>query len=62
MGDEHGSLQNIEPAQLEETKEGESEDIHDDEGRGKGRIRERWVRFFCSSLNAKSSMLDSDIP
>ena len=43
MGDEHGSLQNIGPAQLEEMKEGESEDIHDDEERDKGRIHERWV-------------------
>ena len=28
----------------------------------KGRIRERWARFFRSLLNAKSDMLDSDIP
>ena len=30
--------------------------------RDKGRIRERWVRFFRSLLNSKSDMLDADIP
>ena len=30
--------------------------------RDKGRIRERWVRFFRSLLNSKSDMLDPDIP
>ena len=30
--------------------------------RDKGRIRVRWVRFFRSLLNAKSEMLDPDIP
>ena len=30
--------------------------------RDKGRIRERWVRFSRSLLNAKSDMLDPDIP
>ena len=30
--------------------------------RDKGRIRERWVRFFHSLLNSKSDMLDADIP
>ena len=30
--------------------------------RDKGRIRERWVRFFRSLLNSKSDMLDTDIP
>ena len=28
----------------------------------KGRIRERWVRFFRSLLNSKSDMIDADIP
>ena len=30
--------------------------------RDKGRIRERWVRFFRSLLKSKSDMLDPDIP
>ena len=30
--------------------------------RDKGRIRERWVRFFRSLLNSKSDMIDADIP
>ena len=30
--------------------------------RDKGRIRERWVRFFRSLLNSKSNMLDPGIP
>ena len=51
--------------QLEETKRVESQCIRD-EGerllRDKGRLRERWVRFFRSLLNAKSDMLDPDIP
>ena len=29
--------------------------------RDKGRIRERWVRFFHSLLNTKSDILDPDI-
>ena len=51
--------------QLEETKKVESQCVHDEEGRllrDKGRIRERWVRFFRSLLNSKSDMLDPDIP
>ena len=39
--------------------------IRDEEGRllrDKGRIRERWVRFFRSLLNSKSDMIDADIP
>ena len=51
--------------QLEETKKVESQCIRDEGGRllrVKGRIRERWVRFFRSLLNAKSDMLDPDIP
>ena len=50
--------------QLEETKV-ESQSVRDEEVRllrDKGRIRERWVRFFRSLLNAKSDMLDPDIP
>ena len=51
--------------QLEETKKVESQCVRDEEGRllrDKGRIRERWVRFFLSLLNSKSDMLDPDIP
>ena len=65
MGDQHGVFQNIKPLQLEETKKVESQCVRDEEGRllrDKGRIRERWVRFFRSLLNSKSDMLDADIP
>ena len=65
MGDQHGFFQNIKSVQLEETKKMESQCVRDDEGRrlrDKGRIRERWVRFFRSLLNSKSDMLDADIP
>ena len=51
--------------QLEEIKKVESQCIRDEEGRrlrDKGRIREKWVRFFRSLLNAKFDMLDPDIP
>ena len=51
--------------QLEETKKVESQCIRDEEGRllrDKGRIRERWVRFFRSLLNSKSDMIDADTP
>ena len=43
----------------------ESQCIRDEEGRlllDKGRIRERWVRFFRSLLNSKSDTIDADIP
>ena len=43
----------------------ESQCVRDEVGRllrDKGRIRERWVRFFRSLLNSKSDMLDADIP
>ena len=49
MGDQHGFFQNIKSLQLEETKKVKSQCIRDEEGRllrDKGRIRERWVRFF----------------
>ena len=65
MGDQHGFFQNIKSVQLEETKKVESQCVRDEGGRllrDKGRIRERWVRFFRSLLNSKSDMLDSDIP
>ena len=42
-----------------------SQCVRDEEGRllrDKGRIRERWVRFFRSLLNFKSDMLDANIP
>ena len=64
MGDQHGFFQNIKPVQPEETKKVESQCVHDEEGRllrDKGRIRERWVRFFRSLLSSKSDMLDADI-
>ena len=51
--------------QLEEIKKVESQCVRDEEGkllRDKGRIRERWVRSFCSLLNSESDMLDADIP
>ena len=51
MGDQHGFFQNIKSVQLEETKKVESQCVRDEEGRllrDKGRIRERWVRFFHS--------------
>ena len=51
--------------QLEETKKVESQCVRDEGGRllrDKGRIFERWVRFFRSLLNSKSDMLDPDIP
>ena len=65
MGDEHGFFQNIKSMQLDETKKVNSQCVRDEGGRllrSKGRIRERWVRFFCSLLNSKSDMLDPDIP
>ena len=65
IGDQHGFFQNINSVQLEETKKDESQCVRDEEGRllrDKGRIRERWVRFFRSLLNAKTDTLDLDIP
>ena len=64
MGYQHGFFQNMKSVQLEETKKAESQRVRDEEGRllrDKGRIRERWVRFFRSLLNSKSDMLDADI-
>ena len=55
MGDEYGFFQNIKSGQLEEARKVESEYVRDEEGRllrNKRRIRERWVRFFRSLLNA----------
>ena len=65
MRDQHGFFQNIKSVQLEETKKVESHCVRDEEGRllrGKGRIREWWVRFLRSLLNSKSDMLGADIP
>ena len=64
MGDQHVFFQNIKSVQLEETKKVEPQCVRDEEGRllrDKGRIHERWVRFFRSLLNSKSDMLDPDI-
>ena len=64
-GDQHGFFQNIKSVQLKETKKVKSQCVRDEGGRllrDKGRIRERWVRFFRSLLNPKSDMLDPDIP
>ena len=65
VGNQHGFFQNIKWVQLEETKKVESQCVRDERGRllrDKRRIRERWVRFFCSLLNSKSDMIDPDIP
>ena len=51
--------------QLEKTRKVESQCVRVEGGRllrDRGRIRERWVRFFRSLLNSKSDMLDPDIP
>ena len=64
-GDQLGFFQNIKSVQLEETKKVESQCVRGEEGRllrDKGRIRERWVRFFRSLLNSKSDTIDPDIP
>ena len=65
MGDHYGLFQNIKSVQLEEKKKVGSQCVRDKGGRplrDKGRIRERWVRFFRSLLNSKSYMLDPAIP
>ena len=65
MGDQHGFSQNMKSVQLAETKKAESQCVCDEGGRrlhDKGRIRERWVRFFRLLLSPKSDMLDPDIP
>ena len=65
MEDQHRFFENIKSVQLEETKKVESQCVRDEKGRllrDKGRIRERWVRFFRSLLNSKSDMLDPGIP
>ena len=64
-GGQYGFFKNIKSMQLEETNKVESQCIRDLGGRllrDKGRIRERWVRFFCSPLNPSFDMLDPDIP
>ena len=64
MGDQHGFFQNIKSVQLKETKKVESQRVCDEEGRlllDKVCVRERWVRFFRSLLNAKSNKIDPDI-
>ena len=47
----------------ESAKKVEPQCVRDEEGRllrDKGRLRERWVRFFRSLLNAKFDILDPD--
>ena len=64
VGDQYGLFQNIKSVQLEKTKKVESQCVRNEEVRllrNKGRVLERWVRFFRSLLNAKSDMLDLDI-
>ena len=64
IGDKHGLFNNIKSMQLEMRKV-ESQYVRDEEEsllRDKRRIRERWVRFFRLLLNAKSDMLNPDIP
>ena len=58
-------MKNIKLAQLEKTKKVELQCVRDEKGRllhNKGRISERWVQLFRSLLNAKSDVLDPDIP
>ena len=65
MGDQQKFFHNIKSVQRKETKKVEQQCVRDEGGRllrDKGRIRERWVRFFRSLLNSKSDMLDPDIP
>ena len=65
LGDQDGFFQNIRSVQPEETKKVESQCVRDEGGRllrDKGRIRERWVRFFRLLLNSKHDMLDPEIP
>ena len=64
MGDRHKFFQNIKSVQLEETEKVKSQCVRDEGGRllrDKGRIHERWVRFFRSPLNSKSDIIDPDI-
>ena len=64
MGNQHGLFQIIKSVQLEEIKKVESQCVRDEEGRllrDKGRIRERWVRFFRPLLHSKFNMPDPDI-
>ena len=65
VGDQCRFFQNVKSMRLGKTKRVESQCIRDEEGRllrDKGRIRKRWMGFFRSLLNARSDMLDPDIP
>ena len=65
IGDLHGFLENMKSRQLKKTRKVESQCVRDEKGRllrGKGRIREGLVRFFRSFLDAKSNVMDPDIP
>ena len=56
MGNHHGFSQNILSVELAETRAFNSQYLGDEEERllrDKGRIREKWMRFFRSLLNAK---------
>ena len=64
MTNQHGFFQNIKSVELEETRRVEPQYVRDEQRRllrDKERIRERWVRFFHSLLNAKYNMLDPDM-
>ena len=64
MENQHGFLQNIKSVQLEETKKIDSQYVRYEEERllrDECCIRERWIRFIPSLLNANSDMLDSNI-
>ena len=65
MEGQHKFFQDIKSVQLEATKKVESRYVLGEEGRllrGKESIHERCLRFFLSPLNAKSDMIDPDIP
>ena len=64
MRDQHEFFQNIKSVRLEKTKKVEPQCACDEGGTllcDEGRIRERWVQFSRSLLDAKSDMLDPDI-
>ena len=65
MGYQHGLLQHIKSVKPEEIKKVEPQCVRDERRglqRDRSPIRERWVRFFRSLQNAKSKILDLNIP